>query len=97
MNENFTLEYREFSIDGHWEHENSPKVPGSTVIQALQWYAADDERWRTNIPWRRVPESEIQRRIEEQELETAELQPKESLVKTFVYGFFKTFFREISK
>ena len=51
--EEFQLEYQEFSLDGHWEHVNTRNLDGETVVRALLWYAADDERWRTENEWKR--------------------------------------------
>lgn len=101
MEENFCLEYQEFSVDGHWEHEDSPEVPGSVVIQALQWYAADDERWR-KIPWKRLPASEMWRRSAESKREAEAEEddsdePKGSVVLDGIKMFFKVFFHEIGK
>ena len=50
----FSLQYQEFSRDGHWEHINSGNIDGETVIQSLLWYAADDDRWRTENQWKRL-------------------------------------------
>ena len=52
--EGFQLEYQEFSPDGHWEHINSHNIDGETVVRSLLWYAADDERWRSENQWKRL-------------------------------------------
>lgn len=55
--EGFTLEYQEFSTDGHWQHVGSPDVDIETVNAALTSYARDEDSWR-ELPWRRVTRSE---------------------------------------
>ena len=86
--EGFSLEYQEFSVDGHWEHESSPDVDLETVTRAFVAFANDDdETWRA-LPWKRVSIEEIGRRsdrakekmLAKLEAEEAALPPKETSI-----------------
>jgi len=78
--EGFQLEYQEFSRDGHWEHVTSGELTPTTVIQALQWYAQGDDKWR-QLQWTRLVRSEIEERNEAAWSDWHASQPRE--------GFFK--------
>jgi hypothetical protein len=82
----FQLEYQEFSRDGHWEHENSGNVPLEIVVQTLQWYAQDDDRWRTQHKWKRLVRSELEERNKGAWREWEESQPKKGFFKSILHG-----------
>ena len=82
--EAFQLEYQEISRDGHWEHEESGNVPEQIVVQALQWYAQDDARWRTNLKWRRLSRAERQAKNQTAWKEWRETEPRDNSVKSLI-------------
>lgn len=86
VSEGFELEYQEFSRDGHWEHENSGEVPADVVIQAFQWYAQDDDRWRTQLHWKRLVHSDLAKRREETCDAWHKSLPRDGFFKTLVKG-----------
>jgi hypothetical protein len=84
--EGFTLEYQEHSVDGHWEHQASGTLDSQTVMRALMLYAADDDHWRTEFPWKRVvvrDTNTARARQETNEIMTAALK-----VGGFLWGLF---------
>jgi hypothetical protein len=82
--EGFSLEYQEYSVDGHWELDSKNEVDLQLVTQAILAFANDDESWRT-LPWKRVSLEELGRRSDRaqakllamREAEAANLAPKE--------------------
>ena len=91
----FQLEYQEFSRDGHWEHEDSADVSADVVIQAFQWYAQDDDRWRTELKWKRLVRSELQKRNKQEWEEWRASQPKEGFFKGLVRGLTRIAYEEV--
>jgi hypothetical protein len=93
--EGFALEYQEFSVDGHWEHELRPDVDLETVTGALIAFANDDDdTWRA-LPWKRVSIEEIGRRsdqakekfLKKLEAEEPASPPNESSIWEDIKGF----------
>lgn len=92
----FHLEYQEFSNDGHWEHQNSGDVPLNIVIKALQWYAQDDDRWRTELPWRRLVQSELREQNQKAWQAWQDSQPQEGFLKGLFKGLLQIAAEEIT-
>ena len=53
LEEGFLLEYQDGSLDEHFQCVDHELLLAS-VIWAFQAYLADDHRWRTIFPWRRI-------------------------------------------
>jgi hypothetical protein len=81
--DNFLLEFMEFSQDGLWEHKDSTGVGVNIdiVVQAFIQYANDDDVWR-ELDWVRLSGEEADRRSDAERVRLEEEKPQP--------GFFKT-------
>jgi hypothetical protein len=89
VSEGFEIQYEEFSRDGLWEH-GSRELPAEVVVRLVQLYASDDDRWRTELPWKRVSRAESDRRAAQALQENEATLPREGVIRGLAKGSYKS-------